>query len=229
VAERQKMLLLAERGGFVAVCEGARVDADRVGAACGVLAPMAFVAAWLVGGTMTPGYDPLQDAISRLAAEGTATRPLMTAGMVAFGVLVPVWARTLGERLGSTALRWVVTAAGLATLAVAALPLTEQGGTSQDALHAVAAAVGYAAMAATPLVAAVLLRRRGHGSAAVGSVAVGVVALLALLGSVLTGSASVDPTGVVGSGGLQRLGLTVVDAWHVVAAAAVLRGGLRRD
>ncbi|HVM28027.1 MAG TPA: DUF998 domain-containing protein [Mycobacteriales bacterium] len=196
---------------------------DLAGTLCGIAGPTAFVGAWVVGGLVTDGYDPLQDAISRLAAEGAPTRPLMTAGLVAFGVLVPVWARVLGERLDSAPLRRVVTVAGLATLAVAALPLTREGGTTQDALHAVAAGTGYLAMAATPLVAAPLLRRRGRTRAAAVSVAVGVLSAACLVGTLVVGE-----DGALGSGGLQRLGLTVVDAWHVVAAVAVLRGGLRR-
>ena len=196
---------------------------ERWGAACGVLAPTSFVGAWLVGGLLTDGYDPLQDAISRLAAEGAATRPLMSAGMVTFGVLVPVWARTLGDWLGSSPLRAVVTVAGISTIAVAALPLTQEGGTTQDALHAVAAGIGYVAMTATPLVAAPLLRRRGHRLAAAASVAVGLVSAAALVGTLAIGE-----DGQVGSGGLQRLGLTVVDAWHVVAAVAFLRSRGRR-
>lgn len=193
----------------------------RAAAWCGLAGPTAFVSAWAVGGALRDdGYDPLHDAISRLAEVGAPTKPLMTAGFVAFGVLVPVWARELGDRLGSVALRRTVTAAGLATLAVAALPLTREGGTTQDTLHAVAAGAGYVAMAATPLVAAPLLRRRGHGRAAAASVAVGLVSATALVGSVAVGEQ--------GSGGLQRLGLTVVDAWHVVAAAAVLRRGSAR-
>jgi predicted MFS family arabinose efflux permease len=182
---------------------------------------VSFVGAWVLGGLLTDGYDPLRDAISRLAAEGAATRPLMTSGMVAFGVLVPVWARTLGDRLDSPWLRRVVTTAGVSTLAVAALPLTQDGGTPQDALHAVAAGAGYAAMAATPLLAAPLLRRRGHRRAAAASLAVGAVSVASLVGTLVVGE-----NGALGSGGLQRLGLTAVDAWHVVAAAAVL--GARR-
>lgn len=204
-------------------CQGGGVDSDRVGALCGVLAPSAFVGAWLVGSAVADDYDPLVDAISRLAAEGAATRPLMTAGFVAFGVLIPVWARTLGDRLDSTALRAVVTVAGLATLAVAGLPLTEEGDTTQDALHAVAAGIGYVAMAATPLVAAPLLRRRGDPTAAAVSLVVGTVSIASLVGTLLVGE-----DGQVGSGALQRLGLTVVDAWHVVTARAVLRGALGR-
>ena len=179
----------------------------RLGAVCGVLAPTAFVAGWVVNGARTPGYDPLTDAISRLAAEGAATRTGMTACLVVFGVLVPVWARTLARELGRPALGPVVTVAGLATLAVAALPLTEQGGRLQDAGHAAAALTGYVAMAITPLVAAPALAPGRRQL----SVATGVVSAAALAVSVLTGS-----------GGAQRLGLTVVDAWHVVVATGVL-------
>ncbi len=179
----------------------------RLGAACGVLGPAAFVIGWAVNGARTPGYDPLTDPISRLAAEGAATRPSMTACFVVFGVLVPVWARTLARELGRPVVRPVVTVAGLATLAVAALPLTEQGGQPQDAGHAAAALTGYVAMAVTPLVAAPALPQRLRQA----SVATGLVSAAALLGSVL-----------IGSGGLQRLGLTVVDAWHVAVATGVL-------
>ena len=179
----------------------------RLGAVCGVLGPTAFVAGWVVNGARTPGYDPLHDAISRLAAEGATTRASMTACFVVFGVLVPLWARTLARELDRPALRPVVTVAGLATLAVAALPLTERGGSLQDAGHAAAALTGYVAMAATPLVAAAALPPGARRA----SVVTGVVSAAALLASVVTGS-----------GGAQRLGLTVVDAWHVAVATGVL-------
>jgi hypothetical membrane protein len=195
-----------------------RAVPEGVAAACGIVGPAAFVGAWVVGGAMAEGYDPLRDTISRLAEIGAPTRPVMTAGLVAFGLLIPVWARALGDRLGSVALRRIVTTAGLTTLAVAGLPVTPEGGTPLDAAHAVAAGGGYVAMAVTPLVAAPLLRRRGHSLAAGASVAVGVVSVGSLVGTVLVGE-----DGPVGSGLLQRLGLTVVDAWHVAAAVAVLR------
>ncbi len=172
-----------------------------------MLGPTAFVAGWAVNGARSPGYDPLTDAISRLAAEGAATRPSMTTAFVVFGVLVPLWARTVAGELDRPALRPVVTVAGLATLAVAALPLTEQGGQLQDAGHAAAALTGYVAMVATPLVAARALPPGPRRA----SVVTGVVSAAALVASVVTGS-----------GGAQRLGLTVVDAWHVVVATGVL-------
>ena len=190
---------------------------DDVAALCGIGGPTAFVAAWAVGGLLADGYDPLVQTISELAGEGAPTQPLMTAGFVAFGVLLPLWAPVLARRLEAPALRPVVTTAGLATLAVAAAPITRDGGSTQDLLHTIAAATGYLAMAATPLVAAPALRRLGRGRLAAASVGVGLVSAASLVGTLLVGD-----SGPVGSGGLQRLGLTVVDAWHVVAAGAVL-------
>lgn len=191
----------------------ARSLLDRFGAACGIVGPLAFVSAWLVAGAVTDGYSPLRDAISRLAAEGAPTQPLMTLALVVFGLLVPVWARTLGRALDSPALRAAVTVAGIATLAVAVFPLTREGGQPQDLAHAVSAGTGYVAMAAAPLFGAAALRRRGLPAAAIASTAVGLVSAAALVGTLL----------VDGSGGLQRLGLTVVDAWYVAVAAWLLR------
>jgi len=171
------------------------------------------VTGWVVNGLRTTGYDPATDAISQLARDGAPTQPAMTLCLVAFGVLVPLWAPTLSRELGVPALRPVVTVAGLATLAVAALPLTRDPGGTQDLLHAVAAGTGYVAMALTGLVAAPTLHRRGWTGAAVASAAVGVVSTGSLVATLLVDS----------SGGFQRLGLTVVDAWHVVVATWVLR------
>lgn len=191
---------------------------ERLGAWCGVVGPCAFVASWAVGSAVREGYDPLVDTISRLAEDGAGTRPLLTAGLVAFGVLVPVWAGPLGRRLQSRAVTAAATAAGVTSLGVAAFPLTVAGGTTRDSLHVVAAAGSYVAMALTPLLAVRPLQRLGRPRAAAASATVGVLAAVSL-----AVSAVVDEQGSVGSGAFQRLGLTVVDGWHVVAAAAVLR------
>lgn len=185
----------------------------RLAAWCGIVGPLTFVAGWLVNGLRTEGYDPLSDAISQLAREGAPTRWAMTACFVAFGVLLTLWAGTVARELGAAALRPVVAVAGLTTLAVAALPLTRDPGGTQDLLHGIAAGTGYVAMALTPLVAALALRRSGRTAAAGISLAVGAVSAGALVGTLL----------VDGSGVFQRLGLTVVDAWHVAVAAWVLR------
>jgi hypothetical membrane protein len=164
------------------------------------------VGGWLLAGSRAEGYSPLHDHISELARVGAPTRVLMTAGFVGFGLLAPVWARTLGRSLGSDAVRTSVTAAGVTTLGVAALPL---GATFGDGPHAVAAALGYASMAATPLLAS----RRLSGRARAASAATGLVSSALLLGTTL-GRAP---------GALQRTGLGVVDAWFVVMAVRELR------
>lgn len=173
----------------------------RAAAIAGVAGPAAFVAAWAVGGARTPGYSPVEQAISRIAEIGAPQRALMTAGFVTFGVAVPAFALAARRRLG-----WRTTAtlvvAGVATLGVAATPLDEG---TDDTLHAVLAGTGYAAMALSPL----LVRRRSAAD-----VAVGLVAVASLLGT----------TAGPASGLLQRLGLGVVDAWIVHRASQLLDG-----
>lgn len=186
----------------------------RLAAVCGIVGPAAFVGAWVAGGLRTEGYDPVEQAISQLAREGAPTRALMTTGLVTFGLLVPLWARAAARHLDAPSLRWTVATAGLSTLAVAALPLTREPGGTQDALHAIAAGIGYVAMALTPLLAAAALRRSGRPRAAALSAAVGAVSTAGLVGTLAAPDLS---------GALQRLGLTVVDLWHVVVAGAVLR------
>ena len=184
----------------------------RTGALCGIAAPVAFVGGWALTGLLTEGYDPLHDAISQLAREGAPTRAAMTGCFVAFGVLLPVWAVVVARELEAAGLRAVVTVAGLATVAVAALPLSREPGGTQDLLHGVAAGTGYVAMALTPLVAAVALRRSGRRAAAAASAGVGLVSAGALVGTLL----------VEGIGGVQRLVMTFFDIWNVVVAGWVL-------
>lgn len=184
----------------------------RTAAACGIAGPVAFVGGWLVNGLRTDGYDPVVQAISQLARDGAPTQPVMTACFVTFGLLMPVWAPTVARQLGAPALRPAVTVAGLATLAVALLPLTREPGGTQDQMHALSAGTGYVAMALTPLIAAVALRRSGRTTAAALSVLTGAVSAGCLVATVVAEQ----------SGLFQRLGLGVVDLWHVVVATWVL-------
>lgn len=136
----------------------------------------------------------------------------MSAGFVGFGLLMPIFARELGRSLGSPTVRAAVTASGLATLAVAAFPVTADGGTSGDSIHYAAAAVAYTANVLAPFLAArqmssLRARRVSEG------VALGIGA--ALVGSVVFE----DVTGL-----LQRTGLTLFDAWAVAMAIRGLRG-----
>lgn len=186
---------------------------DRVAAACGLLAPASFVTAWAVFGARREGYDPVEQAISQLARIGTPERLGMTSGFVAFGLLLPVFASRLPALLeAGRPLRTSMVVAGVSTLAVAALPLQREEGGIGDVLHAIAAGTGYLAMAASPTVGALGLRRSGRRTAAALSVAVTGVSAAALVASVAGG-----PTGV-----LQRTGLGVVDAWFAAGAVWVL-------
>ncbi|MDX6199377.1 MAG: hypothetical protein QOJ79_2528 [Actinomycetota bacterium] len=183
-------------------------------AACGVLAPASFVTAWAVCGSLREGYDPVQQAISQLAREGTAGRLGMTAGFVGFGVLLPVFAQRLPVLVAAgPGLRVVATTAGLSTLAVAAFPLQQVEGGTGDALHAAGAGVGYLAMAASPLLAARPLWASGRRTAGAASAVVGAVS-----GGALLASLTVGPTGL-----WQRVGLGVVDAWFASVATWALR------
>lgn len=186
----------------------------RLATTCGVLGPASFVAAWAVCGLLREGYDPVEQAISQLAREGTAGRLGMTAGFVGFGVLIAVFAQHLPRLVGGgTPVRAAATVAGLSTLAVAAFPLQQTEGGTGDTLHAAAAGVGYLAMAATPLLAARPLRSSGRRTAGAASAAVGAVSAAALITSVTVG-----PTGL-----WQRIGLGVVDAWFAGVAIHALR------
>ena len=177
---------------------------------CGVAGPVAFVAAWLVAGLLTPGYSPVDQPISRLAASGADTRPLTTAGFVAFGVLLPVYALALRRLLGSRGAALAAAGSGIATLAVAALPLSREGGQGVDTWHAVAAGCGYAAQVLAPLLGGRHLRGRARTTS---------YAVAALAAACLVGSLAVP--GLTGL--LQRTGLTAVDAWYVAVAAGALR------
>lgn len=195
-----------------------RPAARRLALLAGVTGPTAFVAAWVLAGERTPGYSPVEQAISQLAREGASTAPLMTSGFLAFGVLVPVYAVALRRSL-STGTAVAATVSGLATLAVAALPLSRATGQPVDAFHALAAGTGYAGQVLAPLLGG----RALAGPARAASYAVSATAAACLVVSVLLP----DATGL-----LQRSGLTVVDVWFVVVALALLRlpaGAVRRS
>jgi hypothetical protein len=176
----------------------------RVALLGGVVGPAAFVGAWAVGGLVADGYAPVDDAISRLAAVGANTRPLMTAGFLVFGAGMAGFAAGLRSVRDGPA--WVAAlAAGGCTAAVAAVPL--DGG--HDGLHGALAGAGYVALVAVPLLMARTLDR-GRGVA---------VITAAVAGGMLAASVAVDgPNGL-----LQRLGLTLLDVWVAITAVRMAR------
>lgn len=181
----------------------------------GIVGPAAFVSAWLAGGARKRGYSPVDDAISRLAAIGASTRPLMTAGFVTFGVAVPVYALALRAAVPGPA--WKLAAGtGVTTLLIAAFPLGHSS--TIDSVHATVAVVGYLTLAATPLLAARPLAAGGHRRGARASVMVGVASGLCLAAT------TVGPV----HGLLQRVGITVGDSWLAASALWILAGGTAR-
>jgi hypothetical membrane protein len=181
----------------------------------GLVGPAAFVTAWAVLGTRIDGYDPMQDAISRLAADGAPDQALMTAGFVTYGLGLALFAVPLREGLAGRA--WMTAAAtGAAALGVAALPLDGWAG---DAPHNAAAALGYLTLAATPLLAAGPLAALGHRRWAARSRLAGALSGLCLVAT------TVDEA----SGFFQRAGLTIGDAWIVACAVILLWGPAGRE
>ena len=177
----------------------------------GVVGPVGFVAAWAAGAMLSKDLSPVHDAISRLAAVGAHTRPLMTAGFVAFGLGVPMYAAALRQVVHGPA--WITaTVTGLATIGVALAPLDHSS--TVDSLHAAFAVLGYVTLAATPLFAYRPLMRAGHRRLAKAGAVAGAVSAGALL---LSGFAD-------WSGLFQRMGLTAGDVWVVASAVAILSG-----
>ena len=183
----------------------------------GVIGPAGFIGAWAIGAAATSApYSSIDDAISRLAAVGSDTRWLMTAGFVTFGLSLPVYAWAL--RTTVPGLAWITaTATGLATLAVAAAPLDRSE--TVDRLHSIFAGFGYLTLAATPLLASSPLRAMGHHRLARFGIAAGLTSATSLA-LTITGL----PTGL-----FQRVGLTASDAWIIASALTISRGVLQRN
>jgi Protein of unknown function (DUF998) len=176
----------------------------------GVVGPVSFLGAWVVGGAVTTAhYSPVHDPISRLAAIGTDTRGLMSAGFVGFGLGVPLYAAAL--RLAVPGRAWMgAVATGLATLGVAAAPLGRSA--TGDTWHGVFALAGYISLASTPLLAAPSLVRTGQRTlASLGVASCGVTALALVLATTTTQR-----------GLFQRIGLTSTHLWIVASALTVL-------
>lgn len=179
-------------------------------AAGAIVGPAAFIASWVIGGVVLDGYDPLRDAISRLAAVGAPTAPILNGGLVAYGLGVGVAALALRRTIG----RWSAGALAinaLLTFGVLATPLDRSP--SVDQLHSVFAGGAYVALAAASLLAAHEFRKRDSGRASRISAVVGAITAASLLATSLGEF----------SGLFQRLGLTISDLWMMGIAVWMFR------
>jgi hypothetical membrane protein len=185
----------------------------RHGAWLGLAGPTIFIGGWLTGGALRSNYSPINDAISQLARVGAPNRALMTGAFIGFGLSLPIFGYALAEALeDGKGVEYAAVLAGLATLGVAAFPLSARSGGREDLLHTIWAVAGYVGTASAPLIASRAFFRHGQRGAAVASLAVGTCSALAL-GATAAGHHT---------GFYQRLGLTVVDLWFMSAAAGTL-------
>ncbi len=182
-----------------------------------------YVGAWLVAGWWTPGYDARTQAISELFALGSPTGPrlLVSGALVVTGAMLVAFGPAL-DRLapGSGRAAPIATmVSGMATMLVPAVPCTAGcpgfGTTVLDSLHLVAAAIGYLALIATPLLTA--RRVRGHDPV-LARVSL-VLGTLAAVGFLVGASAMFTDVG----GWIQRGYNTVADLWYVVAGLWLAR------
>jgi predicted phosphodiesterase/ABC-type glycerol-3-phosphate transport system permease component len=187
---------------------GEPVGRPRTAVLSATVAVVALVGGWTWAAAVQPGgFDSGAESISALAASTTPHRWIMTTALVITGLshLVTAWALVPARRTG----RLLLAAGGLATLAVAGLPLPSR--TDSSAAHTVVATASFALLAAWPWFAArpdgpvALERRVGRPAAVVMGVAV------ASLGIGLGGDAFGVHERVVA-------GLTV--GWPLVAAAS---------
>jgi hypothetical membrane protein len=119
--------------------------------ASSVLAPVALVGGWLLGAAVTPGYDPVRQTISDLAASDEPHRWVMTVALVLTGLAHIVTA--VGLRPADVAGRGLLVVGGVATLIVAWIPNALSGRNSVG--HMIATYLAFAALTVWPAVIAV--------------------------------------------------------------------------
>ncbi len=174
---------------------------DRILSAGLIVGPIAFISAWAVSGAITPGYSPIRDHISDLAAIDAPTRAVMNFGFSAFALSVGAAALPARRYLGAPAAA-MLGANVVLTIGIALAPLGRSP--EGDRAHAVVAGLGYLALAAMAPSAAPTLAKRSR-RLGLASVGVGVASLACL------GLSLVRPE----SGFWQRAGIATTDAWLI--------------
>lgn len=186
-------------------------------ALAGIVGPVAFALAAVIGATQPPGYSHVDNFVSELAAEGSEARGLMTIGFLVFGVCILVVACSLLVlRPAATALVVVVALSGAGTLMAGTFscdrgcPAKGETSTHQE-LHNVSSVITFSAWIVAPFVAARQLRgsRFARASLVLGGVE---LAFGLALGS-MSDRQPDDPVGL-----LQRIVLVAVGVWFVLIA-----------
>jgi len=113
-------------------------------------APVLLVSGWTIAALLQgPGYDPVDQTISLLAADGASGRWVMTGALFALGAchLVTAW----GLRAAAFAGRLVLACGGVSVIVLALSPAPSSGG---SLLHGAVVGVAFALMAVWPVLAA---------------------------------------------------------------------------
>jgi hypothetical membrane protein len=201
---------------------GPAVERARQLALAGIVGPVVFALAALIGATQVSGYRHVYNFVSELAAVGSDARVIMTIGFIVFGVCILVFAWSLHVlRPAATVLVIVVALSGVGTLMAGTFscdrgcPAKGETTTHQD-LHNLSSVITFSSWIVAPFVAARQLRgkRFARVSLAIGFV---VLAFGLWLGS-LSDHGPDDPVGL-----LQRVVLVSVGVWFVLLALELRR------
>jgi hypothetical membrane protein len=113
-------------------------------------APVLLIGGWTVAAArQPPGYVPVAQTISALAAVGAGDRWIMTSGLAGVGVCHVLTG--LGLRPAAPVGRLVLAGGGVMTIVVAVCPLPGEG--EGSAVHGVAAGAAFVALAMWPTLA----------------------------------------------------------------------------
>jgi hypothetical membrane protein len=179
------------------------------------LAPIFFVGGSIIAGALSPGYDPVRQTISELAAGDAPTRVLMTTFFVLTGLchLVTV---SCARGIGIPG-RVAFLVGALASLGVAAFPLPSVAGTS--ATHTTFAIVGFVFLAAWPLLGMRFRRDFPWLVRPVGSlVGTAILTALCIWFLIVWTSHSSPDVGLV-----ERIAADAESIWPAVVATALYR------
>jgi hypothetical membrane protein len=176
--------------------------------------PVLLIGGWtLAESRQPPGFDPLRDAISDLAAIGATDRAIMTTAFIGTGLAYLVTAFGLTEV--SLTGRLLIGVGGLATIAVALVPLPENGG---SAAHTAAATTAFLALAVWPFFGS----KGGAGTAGVLRPPLCVVAGVILLALVAWFGITLRAGGPLGLA--ERIAAGAQAIWPFIVALGVRTG-----
>ena len=197
--------------------------AVRLAAIGAIVGLGAYVGGWWIAGTVRPGYDPREQAISELFELGApwSSRGWVVAGLLLSGVALMSFGPALDRGLPGTGRLGplLVVTSGVFTVLVVAAPCSPGcpgiGTAWNDTAHTITAGIGYVSLVLAPLAVAWRLR----------VVAPRLAAWSWTLGGLAIAGFALRYIGVVPRwlGAQQRLFNTVADLWYLVVAIHLLR------